>query len=93
MKIAKFNTLTEAENKLSSYNTLAGLSENEYTTTLANIQKHTTLDIWWFNFTSCINNGGLGKDQIAADEPNLIIQEFNSYQDFVDNGYLPQPSL
>ncbi len=92
MKIAKFDTLESATVKLNQYNVWA--TPPDYpAVNITNIFKHTTLPIWWFDYTACIENGGLGKDLIITDESNLDTEEFADYQALIEQGYLPQPNL
>lgn len=90
MKIVQFNSFESANDKLNGYNILA-IPEPRGDQSLATIHQHPTQSIWWFNATGAIENGGLAKEQIAADIETLDTFEVSGYPELVEIGYLPQP--
>lgn len=91
MKIAIFNSLESAQEKRDQYNELAKPPVNpDPNFNLVNIHKKPLENIWWFNFGDCVENGGLGRDEIAADEINL---EIVNVTNLIAEGYLPEEIL
>jgi len=90
MIIARFETEQAAQVKLSEYNALAQSPDPQFN--LTTIRKHTTLDVWWFNASDCIDNGGAGKEQIEQDIQTLDTITVSSYQELIQLGYLPEPT-
>ncbi len=88
MKIAQFQTEQAAIDKRDYYNSLAS---DDPDFNLVDINKHPDLNIWWFNYSACVDNGGFNKNIIEQDEINLDVFEVNSYWDLISMGYLPQP--
>lgn len=93
MKISLFTSEQDAYNKITQYNNLAKHATSSADITLTDIHKHIDQDIWWFNFDDCINNGGLHKTEIATDETNLNIIEFENIEALISAGYLPQKDM
>lgn len=89
MKIAQFQTEQAAIDKRSYYNSLA--SDDPYFN-IVDINKHPSMDLWWFNYSACIDNGGFNKNIIEQDEPNLDVFEVSGYFELIELGYLPQPT-
>jgi hypothetical protein len=89
--ILKFNSFEDAQSKLNEYDDLARSPTSSPDFTLVNIYKHQTLERWWFNGSSCIENGGLGRQQITDDIAMQNTFEVATYSDLIGLGYLPQP--
>jgi len=86
MRIATFNSLEEAQGKLDTYNNLAKHISSPVNFSLTPIIKHSTDNVWWFDFDACIENGGLGRVQIENDVGNVNIVHV---EDLYALGYLP----
>lgn len=86
MRIAQFTTQADAQLKLNLYDSWANVPVG---CTLTFIYQHTTLPLWWFIFDDCVDNGGLGSNQIENDISNLTIETFTDRQALIDAGYLP----
>lgn len=76
-KIALFNTFEEAQSKLNGYNDLAKHPTSLSGFTLTTIEQgHGG---YYFNFSDCIEHGGLAAAHIEADQNNLnIIEVYDS---------------
>lgn len=92
MIIVRFPALEYAEMQLRYYTDLARNETSPPDFALTIICKHTTEEIYWFNGTDCINNGGEGRETIQSDIDNQDTIEVESYQQLIDMGYLPQPT-
>jgi pantoate kinase len=94
--IVQFNNQQEAQDKMSSYDAMAHLTPPS---TLAEIYKHPTLDIWFFSATSCIENAGLYQSDVQQDVESLtggfyigevfysITFEIETYDELIEMGY------
>jgi len=91
MKIAQFTNSESASSKIEYYNSLA-IPPPIGDQTLTKLWQHPTLQIWWFNGTDCIENGGLARAEIEEDIQTLDTFEVSDYQELIDLGYLPQPA-
>lgn len=88
MMIVTFNSSEDATTKLDYYNNLAFPNGNPSHFTLTLVYKHTTENVWWFIASDCIEDGGLGRDEITADIDTQDTFEVEGYQDLIDLGYL-----
>jgi hypothetical protein len=66
-----------------------GCAYNPEGAILAPIYVKDTGGQWVINGTDCIDNGGLGKQQIYNDVKNLPQFTVETYQEFYDMGYIP----
>lgn len=86
MIIVTFTDYASARTKLDELNIIANLQGSDQ---LAAIYVNAVGDTWAINGTDCIDNGGLGRDQITNEIgllPNFLV---NTYQEFFDLGYMP----
>lgn len=83
--IIQFDNEISAQEKMKDYGKLANYSP------LATIYHHSTLPIWFFSASACIDNGGLNKDAIRADVQTQDIFEIENYDELVTMGYWPEP--
>ena len=78
--------MASAQAKLDEFNLLANAGEgNQLTNILVNLSD----DTWAVNGSDCIDQGGLGKDQIAT-EVNAFSPTFtvNTYEELFNLGYV-----
>jgi len=87
MRIAYFTTPEEGQAKLDMYNNLARHPTSPVDFTLANLNKHTTQEVYWFNFEDCVDNGGLGAAAIEADSLNINYMQL-TYEELISQKYL-----
>lgn len=86
MIINTFTDYASARSQLDELNVLAGLPEGYDLTAIC---INTAGDQWVFNDSDCIDQGGLGRDQITTIVNGLPNFAVNSYEDFFNLGYLP----
>ncbi len=91
--VVKFNSESDAINKLSEYNNLAKSPSSSPGFTLTNIYKHLVLELYWFSGTECIENGGLNKSAISSDISNQDTEEFDDRNALVYEKYFPEPEI
>jgi len=76
MKLAKFNTLSEAETKLAELSALAKSPSSTEPFTLTDINKSADSSFYWFIFDKdCLANAGTALTAIQAKESELTIIE------------------
>ncbi len=90
MKLAKFASLEAAQNQLAIFNDLARHPTSSSTFSLTSINLSIDESFYWFDFTACVENGGLGRDQIATMENDLDIHKFVNIEEVVASGWLPE---
>lgn len=90
-KYTKFNTFEEARAKMDYYNSLARHPSCVGGFELTLIKNSVDGSFWFFNYDSCILNGGLGREGIIADESNLDIHEFSNNEEMIEAGWKPIP--
>jgi len=87
---AQFLSEEESQDKVDAYSWLAIAPGAEEPAPICMIFKHPTQDIWFFDATSCIENGGLGREAIAEDVATLTDTfEINMMDDLYTLGYFP----
>ena len=86
MIIVTFSSYSSARTQLDEWNILANVGSGNQ---LAGIYINETEDTWAINGTSCIENGGLGRDQIIAEVEQLPSFSVDTYDDFFNLGYTP----
>jgi len=79
--------MASSQAKLDEFNALANVGEGNQ---LTNILVNSAGDTWAINGTDCIDQGGLGRDQIAT-EVNAFSPTFTvgTYEDLFNLGYNP----
>lgn len=86
MIIVTFSSYSSAATQLDEWNILANVGSGNQ---LAGIYIKDTNDIWAINGTACIDNGGLGRDQIASKVAQLPSFSVDTYDNFLNLGYTP----
>lgn len=88
MIIVTFSTYIAAREKLDEWNTLANVQPGDELGAIYVNTPEEGESTWAINGTDCINNGGLGKAQIAAQVDSLPQFLVETHQELFELGYL-----